>query len=216
MKSQGKTALTANSTIKINTFGSMRMVYCSLLMVLCFSIQAQDSLKNETDRIYWNDWYRLEWNDFQGGHDSLGNLAAVSKIALPYTYSSDGEGSLVVKVDVCFLKKESWVNHRKKNQVLLQHEQLHFDIAELHRRMVVKALSEEAFDKNNYKEKLDEIIDRIWLKSYRKMQDKYDAETNFSRIFRSQITWNKYVSQQLRNLEDYTFNEVEISLITFD
>ncbi|MBL4706877.1 MAG: hypothetical protein JKY48_00360 [Flavobacteriales bacterium] len=108
------------------------------------------------------------------------------------------------------------MNLKKKNKVLLQHEQLHFDIAELHRRMIIKALAEEDFNKHNYKDKLDEIINRVWIEGYRKMQDKYDNETNYSRVFKSQITWNKYISQQLRNYEDYRFTDIEVSLISFD
>ncbi len=194
----------------------MRLVCLILFLSLSSVVLAQESPSKETDRIFWSDWYKLEWNDFLAEHKSEHKVAAVSKIALPYTYQSDGEGSMTVCLGVCFVKSESWVNEEKKNNVLLQHEQLHFDIAELHRRMIVKALTEEDFNKDNYKDKLQEIIDRIWIDSYRKMQDKYDKETNFSRVFKSQINWNKFVSQQLRNYEDYTFTEVEVSLISFD
>lgn len=194
----------------------MKIIYFILLLGLSFSLKAQDGLKKEIDQIFWSDWYRLEWTDFLAEPNATDKVAAVSKIALPYTYESDGEGEMTVKISVCFIKSESWVNKSKKNNVLLQHEQLHFDIAELHRRMIVKALTEEDFDKENYKEKLEEIIDRVWMKGYRKMQDKYDKETNFSRVFKSQISWNKYVAQQLRNYDDYTFNEVSVSLISFD
>lgn len=191
-----------------------------LLIPLCFffitaSTFAQDTAQ-VSDRIFWNDWYRLEWSDFQGEPEVTEKVAALSSIALPYSYVTDGEGAMTVKINVCFLKTDSWSIKERENKVLLQHEQLHFDIAEVHRRMIVKELLLAEFTKKNYKAKLDEIVNKNWLEAYRLMQDRYDAETNFSRVFKEQIEWNKFVAQQLRNLEDYTFTEVEVSLINFD
>ncbi len=123
---------------------------------------------------------------------------------------------MTLTIDVCFIKNESWSKKEERNNLLLQHEQIHFDIAELYRRKVVKKVLETTFDKHNYKEKLDEIIDKVWLKEYQEMQARYDEETNYSKIIKEQIEWNKYVDQQLRNLEEYTFTEVEINLIHFD
>lgn len=180
-------------------------------MVVFSQVETED-----TDRIYWSDWYRLEWSDFEGDEKEDEKIAALSSIGLPYGFTSDGEGVLTVNINVCFIRSESWYKRGQENNVLLQHEQLHFDIAEMHRRLIVKELLETNFTKNNYKEKLEEIIDRIWTRDYRNAQDKYDKETAFSRIFKPQINWNKYVSQQLRNLEDYAYTEIELSLINFD
>lgn len=186
-----------------------------LFLLLPFGLLAQEE-SDETDRIYWNDWYRLEWGDFEAEPAADKKVAALSSIGLPYTYTSDGEGEMTVQINVCFIRSESWSKEAQENNVLLQHEQLHFDIAEVHRRKIIKALTEADFTKHNYKEKLEEIIDRIWVKEYRIMQDKYDKETNFSRIFKEQIAWNNYVLQQLRNLEKFAYTELSVSLISFD
>lgn len=175
---------------------------------------AQDS--TETNRIFWSDWYKIEWSDFQGTADHQESIAAQSTIGLPYSFVTDGEGEMTVAVNVCFIKSESWSKEEKRNNVLLQHEQLHFDIAELHRRMIVKSILESSFTKENHKELLDQLIKDIWLVGYREMQDKYDKETNFSRIIREQINWNKFVQQQLLNYKDYDYSELTISLINFD
>jgi hypothetical protein len=179
----------------------------------CFSF-AQES--EDSHRIFWSDWYKLEWSDFQAEPDfEKESIAAQSNLGLPYKMVSDGEGVMNVSVNVCFLKDESWSHEEKRNNVLLQHEQLHFDIAELHRRLIVKAIVETEFTKENHKELLDKTIRDIWLVKYREVQDKYDKETNFSRIIREQINWNKYIKQQLINLKEYTYTEVEVSLIQF-
>jgi hypothetical protein len=189
-----------------------------LFFFLANSLFAQDSSRVQEDlnRIYWNDWYRLEWSDFKGEAEADQNIAALSSIALPYNMRSDGEGEVVVQVNVCFIKNESWSKPEEQNKVLLQHEQLHFDIAELHRRKVIKALLNASLTKETYKETIQNIMARIWKKQYRDMQDQYDKETNYSQVIKAQIKWNKFVEQELRNYEDYLFTELKLSLINFD
>ena len=194
----------------------MRVVGLFFLFFVSLSLFSQTDTTKETSRIFWSDWYKLEWADFQGEPIKERKVAALSNIALPYHYSSDGEGEMTVEINVCFLKETSWSKEKLQNKVLLQHEQLHFDIAELHRRKIIKAISEADFSKDNHKQLLEEIINKIWVREYRKMQDEYDSETNYSRVFKAQIKWNKFVAQQLRNLEDYKFTEVEVSLIQLD
>tara|TARA_B100001109_G_scaffold255898_1_gene262762 strand:+ start:21025 stop:21627 length:603 start_codon:yes stop_codon:yes gene_type:complete len=190
----------------------------TLLVASLIQAQTQDSLEviKSLNRIYWNDWYRLEWNDFQAEAEEDKSIAALSSIALPYSLSSDGEGTLVVTINVCFVKDESWSIEEEQNNVLLQHEQLHFDIAELHRRKVVKALLKANMTKDNYKETVENIMARVWKKQYREMQNQYDIETNYSQVFKAQIQWNKFIEQELRNYEEYTFTEVNLSLINFE
>lgn len=180
---------------------------------------AFSQIPNDTEdinRIYWNDWYRLEWSDFMAEPQDRATVAALSSIGLPYRYTTDGEGELNLSINVCFIKNESWSKEDQRNNLLLQHEQIHFDIAELHRRKIVKAVLDANFTKSNYKETLAEIIDRVWKKDYKEMQNKYDKETNYSKVIKEQINWNKFVNQHLRNYEDYTFTEIKVSLINFD
>lgn len=177
---------------------------------------SQEKTEGDLNRIYWSDWYRLEWNDFQAKPDNDVSVAALSSIALPYNLMSDGEGEVIVDINVCFIKNESWAKEKQRNTVLLQHEQLHFDIAELHRRKVVKALLESQLTKGNYRDQIHDIMARFWKKQYREMQERYDNESNYSQFFKGQIKWNKFIEQELRNYEDYTFTELKLSLINFN
>jgi len=189
----------------------------SLILAGIGTLTAQtESSQEDINRIYWSDWYRLEWTDFEAEPQDQATVAALSSIGLPYKYVTDGEGELNFSINVCFIKNESWSKEDQRNNLLLQHEQIHFDIAELHRRKIVKEVLEANFTKNNYKEKLAEIIDRIWRKEYKEMQGRYDKETNYSKVIKQQINWNKFVHQQLRNHEDFTFTEVSVSLINFE
>lgn len=187
------------------------LLFLSFFLLFGFSIAQKES--DETTKIYWSDWYNIEWADFQGKPNTEESIAAQSSIGLPYSFISDGEGEMTVMINVCFIKNESWSKIDKRNNVLLQHEQLHFNIAELNRRMIVKNLLEATFTKENHRELLDEIVKDGWLKAYREMQDKYDAETNYSRNFREQINWNRFVEQELKNYEEYNYTELKISFI---
>lgn len=189
----------------------MRVTLLLFIVFSFISVQSQTDDIKDVDRIYWSDWYKLEWTDFKGEEKAEKSVAAISKIALPYTVVSDGEVDMTVSLQVCFIKSESWYKAGKDNPVLLQHEQLHFDIAELHRRIVVKELLGRKFSHTNYKQELASLIEEVWNTSYTKMQDKYDQETNYFRNFRAQINWNRMVAQQLRNLEEYTFTEVTVT-----
>lgn len=187
------------------------LLFLSFFLLFGFSIAQKES--DETTKIYWSDWYNIEWADFQGKPNTEESIAAQSSIGLPYSFISDGEGEMTVMINVCFIKNESWSKIDKRNNVLLQHEQLHFNIAELNRRMIVKNLLEATFTKENHRELLDEIVKDGWLKAYREMQDKYDAETNYSRNFREQINWNRFAEQELKNYEEYNYTELKISFI---
>lgn len=191
-------------------FGTFLLYFFSSL-----TVNGQEDTK-ESNRIYWSDWYELEWTDFKAKPNEKTTVAALSSIGLPYSYSTDGEGELDITINVCFIKNESWSKPDERNDLLLLHEQTHFDIAELHRRMIVKALLEAKFTKKNYQEKLNEIINQYWRRKYKIMQNRYDKDTNYSNVVKEQINWNKYVSQQLRNMKEFDFTEVELSLINFD
>tara|TARA_B110000046_G_scaffold112201_1_gene119341 strand:+ start:34517 stop:34810 length:294 start_codon:yes stop_codon:yes gene_type:complete len=95
--------------------------------------------------------------------------------------------------------------------VLLGHEQLHFDIAEIHRRIIVKAILNTKFSAQNYESELKELVTKIWDEDYREMQDLYDAETNFSRLFQAQIDWNKLVASKLIKLNSFKKNVLTVT-----
>lgn len=182
------------------------LLFTALLFIISSSFAQGDTLGVE-----WKKDQFLKWSDYRGVEDKSRKLSALSRIAIPYTYSSDGEVDFTVNLTTVFIKDESWYKEGEQNKVLLGHEQLHFDIAEIHRRVIVKAIKNAKFTPENYVEKLKEIITSIWDNDYREMQDLYDKETNFARIFKSQINWNKKVAAKLAELEEYNTTEVTIN-----
>lgn len=198
-----------------NYFWNMKSVFFLMIFSFGFLLYGQEE-PEDTNRIFWSESVKLTWDDFQAEKDKSAKIAALSSIGLPYRYITDGEGEISIIVKVCFIKDESWSVEGQQQNLLLQHEQLHFDIAELHRRMIVKEFLETEFTKKNYKEKVEAIIEKYWLQEYRVMQDQYDRETNYSRVVQQQINWNEKVANELSKLQDYTETDLEISLINFD
>lgn len=173
-------------------------------------------LAQDNNRIFWSDSVQLSWNDFQAKPADDQSIAALSSIAIPYSFETDGEGEISIQIQVCFVKDESWVKKAEQTPLLLKHEQIHFDIAELHRRKIVKALKEANFTKSNYKEKLESIVGEHWNKIYRNSQDQYDQETNFSQYIKAQLEWSKKLKRLLEEYKNYQEENFTVSLINFE
>lgn len=173
-------------------------------------------LAQENNRIFWTDSVQLSWADFQAEAKEGQTIAALSSIAIPFSFETDGEGEISIQIQVCFVKNESWVKKAEQTPLLLKHEQIHFDIAELHRRKIVKALKEANFTKSNYKEKLENIVGEHWNKIYRNSQDQYDQETNFSQYIKAQLEWSKKLKRLLEEYKDYREENFTVSLINFE
>jgi len=185
------------------------LIVFSLLFFSSFLFAQIDTV--DENRIYWNKNFTLVWEDFKGDPtQSKETSAALSNIALPYGFETYSDGKVIISIYTCFLKNTSWVKDRFKNKVLLQHEQLHFDIAELFRRKIVKELSETDLNIKNTEVVLKSIMNKIWGGEYKKMQELYDAETNFSRIIRGQIEWNNKIALELEKLEQYNYTVINV------
>lgn len=86
---------------------------------------------------------------------------------------------------------------------MLQHEQGHFDIAEVFARMMRKEMAE--MDLGDCK-KLDLRIKKRYNKVFNKMQEMqelYDFETEHSQNRTEQIIWLNHIKQLLEKYSDY-------------
>lgn len=187
----------------------------ALLLSQFLNVNSQE-LKNDSNRIFWTDSVKLSWSDFQDEADEKKSIAALSSIAIPFNFETDGEGEIDIQIRVCFVKDESWSKVENQNELLLKHEQLHFDIAELHRRKIVKALKNANLTKSNYAEKLEAIVSENWSGKYREMQDQYDRETNFSQYIKEQLSWSKKIDALLKEYANHQEKELTLSLINFE
>ncbi|MEP3208746.1 MAG: DUF922 domain-containing protein [Maribacter sp.] len=152
------------------------------------------------DTISWSAERRLSWDDFQGKAPLNARAAAITASGISYRFSTSGtKDNMEVdfQIDTFFYPTKSWYQPELSDEVILSHEQLHFDISELYARKMKARLAEETFTYSNVKAKVKSIYRDI-LKELNDFQNQYDDETNFSRNREQQLIWNEKMKNALK------------------
>lgn len=164
-----------------------------LLFLMSFSVG------NDDEKMPWNESRRLTWNDFQGVPQAgTGFVASTnSGISFSYSYSvNNGKMDLEYTIQSNFYPKLSWFKKEDVSDYILLHEQTHFDISELHARKLRKQMKETKFSLNPKKE-----INSIYNENERQrraMQQRFDTESDHSKIPEAEYKWRTYVAGQLQ------------------
>ena len=168
--------------------------------ILCFLVLGQIACAQEIEEgMLWNANRKLTWADFKGKIPPAANPAATTASGISYKYSANlihHEVHLDFEVNAFFYPNESWYKPDVCDDLILSHEQLHFDIDELFARQMREKLAKTSFS-DNVKAEIREIYKNT-LQELRKFQERYDWETNFSRNREKQLEWNKKIAQALR------------------
>jgi len=168
--------------------------------ILCFLFLGLLSYGQEIEEgILWNAERRLTWADFKGKIPPGAHSAAITASGISYKYSANlihHEVNLDFEVNTFFYPNESWYKPNICDDLVLSHEQLHFDIAELFARKMRKKLARTSFS-DNVKAEVREIYKDI-LKELREFQERYDWETDFSRDKEKQLEWNRKIAEALK------------------
>jgi hypothetical protein len=172
-----------------------------LILLVSFGIQAQE----EDERMGWVE-NALTWENFQAAPDPDSPFSANTSSGISYSWSL--KTSVLGKeyhfeVESFFNPHRSWVKGSASAH-LLAHEQLHFDITELHARKLRKALTEFDFKKSReVKPALQKIYQDV-EKQRALMQQKFDRETRHSMNKEAQLEWQNYVAEELKELEGFS------------
>lgn len=156
------------------------------------------------EKIVWNETKELSWQDFRGTPVQSASFVASTNtgISFNYSYSFDnGTVNLKYSVESFFYPHQSWFQPKLVSPYILKHEQMHFDISELHARMLKKSISEKTFSKKVKSEM--ESVYRLIERQRRAMQAKFDTETDHSRNEEKEIQWEKYIAQKLTEYESW-------------
>lgn len=170
----------------------------SILIFLIF-IPQQDS-----NRIFWNEDRKLRWEDFQSTPPKGLPFAAITNTGISFSYSFTNENGKInteYQVQSFFEPSGSWYIPEKVSSYILRHEQAHFDITELHARMLRKQLERKKFSKNVKSEM--EAIYREVEQQKTVMQKKFDKETDHSRNEKNEIRWQEFIAKELANYNDW-------------
>lgn len=157
------------------------------------------------ETITWSSAYALQWPDFKGEPRINGDAVAVtaSGITFGYTTTRYDNGRIDYEFDIKaqFYPNRSYYLKERVTQITLDHERLHFDIAELHARKFRKVVAQTRFSRNIDNE-VEVIYNRI-NRDLREMQQLYDKETNHSINIEKQKAWQDYVARQLSSFGEY-------------
>lgn len=159
-----------------------------------------------SQKIKWTPGTKLKWSDFQSkaARNPTDNTAAFAYTGIVYEVvkSTNARSPVSIKVTSVFDVQKSWKRSENLPDHILNHEQIHFDIAELYARKIRKLVRDKIRTSGDY--------DRLFKTEYQKLydeymafQDKYDKETNHGENLDKQKYYNDFVSMSLKNLKFY-------------
>ncbi|MDX1470837.1 MAG: DUF922 domain-containing protein [Flavobacteriaceae bacterium] len=156
--------------------------------------------------ISWKNDLQLTWDDFKGEAKLESGAVAVTASGITFSYSVKRTNDRIIAFDAIvnahFYPENSWYLKDKTNDQILKHEQLHFDITELHVRMLRKKISELKVSQS-IKEELHELhLEANNL--LREMQNKYDLESDNSINRVNQLEWEAFIESELKRYEDFS------------
>ncbi len=181
----------------------MGKIIFGVLLYVCFGTVAFAQMP--ANKMNWKE-NTLSWKDFEGNPEGGSSFDASTNSGISYSWSlrsSEEKAEFLYKVDTFFYPELSWVKPGKNSPLLLAHEQLHFDITELHGRKLRKTMAEFVPD---LKSDIKKVLERIYQKnenSRRQMQEKYDRETRHGQNEEAQEKWETFINSELDKLKGH-------------
>ncbi len=163
------------------------MLYKLLLIFLPFVISGEDHL------IDWTDSRKLTWEDFKGSPDVNSQMVALTSSTIKVEFGFSDK-LFTHSIRCSFNKQKSWVT--RKNDYILNHEQGHFDITEIHARILKKELVEYKFNGKTVNKDINDIYSDV-MKRHVSTQQAYDLETNHSIDTTKQRHWDNKIDSLL-------------------
>ena len=187
--------------------------YIALILTVLFSglaVAAQDlrvavnyvtsDPTNRKPLIFYSPAGKLNWSDFKAQPDLDDDVTAVTNAGIGFSIAFHSEGdkaNLNISVLCNFNKSESWVKDDRKTPYILNHEQLHFDIAYIQAMLFVQKLRAAKYTSESFGKVIENIYNDA-QESLIAMQTAYDNETKNSQLPEVQAAWNKKVDDQLK------------------
>lgn len=151
--------------------------------------------------VYYQSNRPLTWQDFQGAPSVFTRWAAQVFTSFGFEARSTVKNrtlELHVKTKVWIDKTISWVRPDSKNDYVLDHEQLHFDVTRLTAERFRRKLQTMTFSVEDFSSEIQyQYIEYYRLHS--QLQQQYDDETNHGINQGMQASWAKKVRDELRS-----------------
>ena len=173
------------------------------IVILLFSFFLLIPQQEET--IVWSSDRKLTWDDFRARPQARSAAVALTASGITFGYSIQKRNNNIVdfeaRISTHFYPDKSWVVQDHANEHILRHEQLHFDITELHVRKLREAVSKLKAS-NTVTKQLDELHVLV-NKQLREVQSNYDEQSNHSINVEAQKQWEAFVEDELQKLAEY-------------
>lgn len=153
----------------------------------------------------WRETYKLEWTDFKGKPDANNDAVAMTASGISFNYSIKKTTSEIIsfetEVKALFYPEHSWCKKGEVDAHVLAHEQLHFDITELHARLFREKIShlKASSELPNILQKYNRQINQ----DLKVLQRAYDNETDFSIDKEAQAQWQIKISNALEKVQKF-------------
>ncbi len=176
---------------------------CHRLQAKIFSVK---NAKKYEAKINWSADRKLTWDDFKGVPDTLNypNTLAMTNSGFGYESGVNMLKEGKVFIQSVFNTNKSWVVVEGRNDYVLRHEQIHFDITEIYSRKLRKELADANITSKNA-EKAKPIFNRIFSEMELRQQ-RYDQETQRGDKRETQEHWEAVVKLELAKYEFYKSN----------
>jgi len=185
------------------------------ILLLFFFVSIHPLVYGQEDTVVifklWHENDSLQWEDYKVTHKKkiLKNGFMVDATT-SYQYKfipGNWREYDCINVATLFVFGSSWVEDTI-DHTILEHERIHFDIAELYARKLRKALfflyRKQIKSHTAYTHKIDSLFT-----AGKQFQEAYDLETYYGQNESVQQVWKDHIHYELRQLDDYTFEKMQ-------
>lgn len=150
------------------------------------------------EHLAWSSTRKLNWEDFRATPES-GNPHHALTAANLAVDARCKDNKFYYEVKCVFLPGESW-SKNKQSEKLLAHEQLHFDLTEVHARLLRKQLNTLGNSCSNLKANLNTTVGDAF-KNWKAEQDQFDKLSRHGLDAETQLAWATNIEKRLKELE---------------
>lgn len=161
------------------------------------------NINNYKQSINWNLYQKLTWDDFLGEvPDSSIDKQLIAYSNIFFHFKIYGSKTDAIFFTSLFDRGKSWVKDSLKNDLLLLHEQVHFDISELYSRKLNDAFRNKKIRKKAVYTKGKPLYNMI-TSEYDEFLKKYDEETENGTNKKKQYEWYIEIVKELSGTPVY-------------
>lgn len=190
-----------------------KLTYIKLIFIIFYLHLSIIVFSQNDDFITWNKNYKLKIEDFKGEPYKSPKINAYAGVGIAYKYSLNSNLNFVdIKITAFFDRNKSSFVKSDNIKVTLEHEQLHFDIAEIYSRKIRKELIDYKFRRINFEKKFLKIYMKFRYKDMKNLNMLYDKETTYPINEVKQLEWNNRIAEMLKELEAYSEPNIKVKL----